>query len=443
MQRYRILGFAAALGTAVSLTARAGSPTDLTFRLVHERRFQLDGAIPLSADVFWPGAQYTAEVAALPAELSFATVSGEVKFRYSFQAGNKRLPEPPFEAALLPAGRFPVAVFVKKGDVVRLLETVPLPDGFDPRDAVYTRTLRFHAEGGAVRPCAALSAGIGQADIRFVTEGRENRPYEEAGRFFFTFSARAYGSWLGVMSVDPRNPADLRLEGAIFFSTGDGIVRNDHAADLFHDPETGMWRAYVSNFSTSNDKLGHRAKGGVNAAWSKEAPLRGVHVMQAKTLDLPGMNEDSDGIWDAEAGRWRMLLSEFTPKKGIRASMWESAAWDGPFTKIAGPVEFNSTGTTILPYEGKRYCLSGSSDRAVYVFSYPGLETVGRLSFDTPPWPATGKGGPHGRVWPAIAPFREGGRTVWLMVTMDRENFPGMPKPNWTYGKLMLYKGSR
>jgi hypothetical protein len=24
---------------------------------------------------------------------------------------------------------------------------------------------------------------------------------------------------------------------------------------------------------------------------------------------------------------------------------------------------------------------------------------------------------------------------------MDRENFPGMPKPNWTYGKLHLYVG--
>jgi hypothetical protein len=24
---------------------------------------------------------------------------------------------------------------------------------------------------------------------------------------------------------------------------------------------------------------------------------------------------------------------------------------------------------------------------------------------------------------------------------MDRANFPGMPKPNWTYGALYLYHG--
>ena len=26
-----------------------------------------------------------------------------------------------------------------------------------------------------------------------------------------------------------------------------------------------------------------------------------------------------------------------------------------------------------------------------------------------------------------------------FMLTMDRQNFPGMPKPNWTYGGMYLY----
>lgn len=39
----------------------------------------------------------------------------------------------------------------------------------------------------------------------------------------------------------------------------------------------------------------------------------------------------------------------------------------------------------------------------------------------------------------ADAEFEKGGRRGYLMVTMDRVNFPGMPSPNWTYGKLMAY----
>ena len=27
-----------------------------------------------------------------------------------------------------------------------------------------------------------------------------------------------------------------------------------------------------------------------------------------------------------------------------------------------------------------------------------------------------------------------------MLLTMDRDNFPGMPKPNWTYGKLRFYR---
>ncbi len=27
----------------------------------------------------------------------------------------------------------------------------------------------------------------------------------------------------------------------------------------------------------------------------------------------------------------------------------------------------------------------------------------------------------------------------YIMLTMNRANFPGMPNPNWTYGALYLY----
>ena len=34
---------------------------------------------------------------------------------------------------------------------------------------------------------------------------------------------------------------------------------------------------------------------------------------------------------------------------------------------------------------------------------------------------------------PTGFPFR------YVMLTMDRQNFPGMPNPNWTYGGMYFY----
>lgn len=439
-KRILLTWFVAVLGAGVwTVGASVDNPTELEFKLAAKRRFVLDGVLPLGADAYWPGAQYMATVKSLPAALKFVTTDGTEVFRYDLKAGDGCLPEPPFEAALLVAGNSPVTVLVRKDGKTRLLELHRVK-GVELRRREYAKTLRFRADGGAADARVALSAGVGQADMRFVTEGVENRPYVENGRLFFTFSARAYGSWLGVMSVDPKNPSDLRMEGTIFFDYGDGLLRNDIAADLFHDVKSGMWRAYVSNFSTGTGSSGtqKRAVGGINVAWSRECPLHGVKVMAAKSLGLSGMNEDPDGVFDAEAGKWRLLLSAFSPR-GIRAAMWEADSWDGPFKLIAGPVDRDSTGTTVLPFGGRRYCLSGSSDRAMYVYSYPDLKMLGRLRFDRPPWPENGRP-PHGRVWPAIAEFDDGGRPAYLMVTMDRVNFPGMPVPNWTYGELHIYR---
>lgn len=126
--------------------------------------------------------------------------------------------------------------------------------------------------------------------------------------------------------------------------------------------------------------------------------------MRAKSLELKGMNEDPCVTWDEEAKRWSLLVSEFTPK-GIRASLLQSRAWDGPFVNVAGPVARDATGTTITRIGGVRYCLAGSADRACYVYSYPDTKMRGRLKFDFPPWSA---GCPNGRVWPCVAELPDG-----------------------------------
>ena len=235
-------------------------------------------------------------------------------------------------------------------------------------------------------------------------------------------------------SFDP-SLFDVRLEGVILFDYGDGELRNDLASHLFYDDVEGFWKGYASNFSTGTDALGKRREGGLNAVWSERNPLHGLTVVRAKDLGLKGMNEDPCAVWDEEAKRWSLLVSEFTPK-GIRASMLQSRTWDGTFVNVAGPVERDSTGTTIARIGGVRYCFSGSADRACYVYSYPDLKMRGKLKFDFPPW---GTGCSNGRVWPCVAELPDGYPFRYVMLTMDRANVPGMPNPNWTYGGLIFY----
>lgn len=420
------------------------APQDIAFERVWKDRFAFNAEVDFPPDVtFLPSGHYAAKVTSLPAELRIEDSSGQVCARFAAPTNVA----PPFTMHLaLCCGHKP-AVFSAKDGVTRFAYIASWPKGFDPRPKANMTALRVCGAGGAGEVKATLSAGIGQADVRFVTRGRENALYLEGTRAFFTFSARFFASVLGIASVDIANPASgVRFEGHILFDYGDGRLRNDLAAHLFFDDVSGEWRAWTSNFSTTGDGggkkgLSGRAEGGLNAAWTKECPLRGFHVMRAKSLGLTGMNEDPSGIWDPDARKWRLFVSAFT-SKGIRAQMYESDRWDGGFTALTDAVPENSTGTTIAWMNGTRYCLAGSVDRAYYVYSYPKLEKLGKIKLSPEPWGDL-KGWPHGRGWPAFLEMPKDIPHRYLFLTMDRINFPGMPRPNWTYGELSLYVGGR
>ena len=48
----------------------------------------------------------------------------------------------------------------------------------------------------------------------------------------------------------------------------------------------------------------------------------------------------------------------------------------------------------------------------------------------------------NGRVFMAFAELSGGYSFRYVMLTMDRKNFPGMPNPNWTYGGMRFYGAS-
>ena len=220
---------------------------------------------------------------------------------------------------------------------------------------------------------------MGQAAIRQVTHA-DGAPYLTDGRFWFTFSSRGLATseaCQGVMSIDP-SVFDPKFEGVIVFDRGDGLLRNDYAAHVFYDDEAREWRAVTCDFSASP---GGRRPPGLAFARSPRAPLHGLSVMSETHLtgeQLPGSHEDPCLLHDAEAGKWRLLTTCFG-KGGLRAELFESDRWDGTYTKIAGPVEYDSTGTQLQKIGSRRYALSGSAKGpsgkgAIVAYSYPDLK---------------------------------------------------------------------
>ena len=282
---------------------------------------------------------------------------------------------------------------------------------------------------------AALTPGTGQADIRAVTD-EEGVPLLDEGRLWFTVTVRGRALPHPLQGVFSLNPSvfDLRFEGIIVFEMGDGLFRNELASHLFRDSETGEWRGWTTGFSALGTAGGKEEKT-ILAVWSKRDPRKGFSVMNAKPVGIQGAHEDPHGVYDRAAGKWRLLLCERHEK--YQAGIWESKEWDRGYQRLAGPVEMDSTGTMIQAFGETRYALFGSADRTVYIRTYPELEPAGELKIELPPWNEEN----GTRIWPNVIPLPEGYPAPFIALMMDRVNFPGMPKPNWTYGALYLYYG--
>lgn len=282
---------------------------------------------------------------------------------------------------------------------------------------------------------SCFSAGTGQADIRAITD-EEGAPLLDDGRLWFTMTLRGRALPHPLQGVFSLNPSvfDIRFEGVIVFDMNDGLLRNDLASHLFRDTKSGAWRGWTTGFSAL-DGAGRAEVKTILAVSSDRDPRRGFSIMQARPIGISGAHEDPHCIYDKEANKWRMLLCEHDKK--YRASMWESDDWDRGYTRLAGPVEMDSTGTMIQKFGNKRYALFGSADRKIYIRSYPDLGPAGELKVHLPPWNDNN----GTRIWPNVIPLPAGYPAPYIALMMDRVNFPGMPKPNWTYGALYLYHG--
>ena len=358
------------------------------------------------------------------------------------------VPPPPFTLSGVVAG--PTMLIAARVDgEVRYLGAVTFADAPDLRSRKYLGAMKFGV--GAALPAngrakirragMALTAGVGQADFRIVTDGPGCRPYFENGRIFCTFSARAGFKY--VKSVASFDPAlfDFRMEGVLFTNYGgeDDLLRNDAVNHLFYDRTAGAWKACGVGWSTASNDLNPKTRlgSGIVAMECRKNPLHGITVLAAHPLAMEGglKSEDPYFTFDPATNKWRFATSTFV-EKGLRPCLWESDAWDGPYRRIAGPGKFDSTGCQVMEFTGERYVMTANRKRRMPIYSYPALDYLGELRLDQRPF---GNGSMNGRVFMAFAELPEGYPFRYIMLTMDRKNFPGMPEPNWTYGGMYFY----
>ncbi|GAB6012257.1 glycoside hydrolase family protein [Viscerimonas tarda] len=356
-----------------------------------------------------------------------------------------KLPNAPFSLQVQLYGHS-LGVFISENGTARYLGHIAVKDNFkdilDLRkpgiagECTFNIVSNLKASVVVSGARSYLSPGVGQADIRLVSY-EDLSPCIEDGRLWFTFSCRGMDtaqSAQGVFSLDP-SVFDIKFEGMIVFDHGDGLLRNDYAAHLFYDRQAEEWRAYVCDFGGSANKEG-RAKTGMLTAWSSKDPRRGYSVMHAARVEpesIDGHSEDPCIFYDKEAGKWRLLTSGFV-QNNIAARMYESDTWNGKFTPVALPILANSTGTSIQKIGSKHYALMGGHGN-LRVHSYPDLKELGELNLSLQPhWPK-----PAGRIWASVVPLPDGYPYKYVLLTMDRPNFPSVKGPNWSYGALYFY----
>ncbi len=170
--------------------------------------------------------------------------------------------------------------------------------------------LEAHSKAEIDEALSALTPGNGQADIRAVTN-QKGEPLLDQGRVWLTMTVRGRALPHPMQGVFSMNPSvfDLNFEGIIVFDMGDGLWRNELASHLFYDEPSKQWRGWTTGFSALGTTTKKEEKT-ILAIWSDRDPRRGFSVMKARPIGMTGQHEDPHGVYDSEAGKWRLLLAE-------------------------------------------------------------------------------------------------------------------------------------
>lgn len=117
-----------------------------------------------------------------------------------------------------------------------------------------------------------------------------------------------------------------------------------------------------------------------------------------------------------------LTISELVPGAAARPSLQNAMM---PY--CTDP--YDCTGCQIMDFGGMRYAMTANRQQQLPVYAYPTLDYCGELDLDFKPF---NQECPNGRMFMAFAETLQGSPWRYILLTMDRQNFPGMPDPNLT-----------
>ena len=300
-------------------------------------------------------------------------------------------------------------------------------------ESCMTHSFGIYANGNITlhKAESAITCGTGQADSQII-QYKDGTPLIRDGRLYLCLTTRGFerifDSYQGVYSLDLAS-YELRLEGALFFGKGDGIMYGFHATKVVYDPDTEQFLVMTTTHEDTH-----------TLAWAetKSNLLHGLHYLECEELDFPhnytrghGFNtEDPDFFFDGEAGKWRLAYCALKDKSYV-TYLCESDNWNGTYTQLSESKQNNNTGIRITTVGGRRYVLSGGSDTTFYIYDYPTLRYEGTFQQQY------ANGGFRG--WPTIVPIPYGNYERYLWITFDR----GAQTGRYSYGTLYFYLGDK
>ena len=330
----------------------------------------------------------------------FYTVNGVMDYLVSFEV-------PSFSNSTLDAFYQPAKVFVKLTDA-------------------YVKSVS-----------SSIDCGIGQADIRPL-KYENGDIITEGGKIFLTLSVRLIkGGYQAVVSWVP-GTLEFKMEGALFYSAGDGRIHGDVATALVYDRRDKIWHLWQRS-SACGHVLAYTSftsdiRYGVNIIDVTGLPhMTGADIDDKLFLGKKG-DEDPEFIYDEKRGKWLFCLCRITEAtRKYQYYFFESDRPDTGYQWIGCGPAGEETGGSIVKCGGKLYFVCGNSfsAKAEYrVYEWGKFDEFTYLKADYP------DGGFRG--WGTILPINVGTRRRYFWLTFDR--FLTSKAFNWSYGNVYCFE---
>ena len=334
--------------------------------------------------------------------------------------------QPPLKLIVAVNGRFALFFYEKDG---KLVYVGMLNVGFDWNDPSIWGSFKIgfgaylpdNTQWVAFRRFKVVYAPIGGVRDPCIVTDKYGAPLILNGRIFFTASIATQGEDIpsagyALFSLDT-STYDVRLEKVLVTKRIDldNKLYGDHAGHLIYDPDTGKFISLISSWVSGN--LTSTSIGILLGFVDMNLNERGVQVIEARMINELAGRYDPYAVFDIYEKKWRLASTVWKDKIYVHEnSVMDYAGWTQIAYQLISAQTGQTEGTRIIKANGKWYVGLGKTDEPsmLILTDYPTL--LNKYAINAPAVPGQAGAPPH----PTVVPIPVGGKTKYIIVTMDR-----------------------